>query len=73
MSAACLVADSGPLIALEIRRVRLEFIQTCLAHKRGHFQTTPKPRPDRAREHRIADEIVVDAYNETERAMGCES
>ena len=29
----------------------------------------PKPRIDRKREHRIAMEIVVDAYNEEERAM----
>jgi len=29
----------------------------------------PKPKANRVREHRIADEIVVDAYNETERAM----
>jgi len=30
----------------------------------------PKPKPNRAREKRITDEIVVDAYDETERAMG---
>ena len=30
----------------------------------------PKPKLNRAREKRIANEIVVDAYNETERAMG---
>lgn len=30
----------------------------------------PKPKLNRTREHRIADEIVVDAYNETERATG---
>ena len=29
----------------------------------------PKPKPNRARERRIIVEIVVDAYNETERAM----
>ena len=29
----------------------------------------PKPKPNRARERRITDEIVVDAYNEEERAM----
>lgn len=29
----------------------------------------PKPRINREREHRIAMEIVVDAYNEEERAM----
>jgi hypothetical protein len=30
----------------------------------------PKPRPNRAREHRIDQEIVVDAYTPEERAMG---
>ena len=30
----------------------------------------PNPRIDRKREHRITMEIVVDAYNEEERAMG---
>ena len=30
----------------------------------------PKDRIDKAREHRIDMEIVVDAYDETERAMG---
>lgn len=30
----------------------------------------PKPRIDRKREQRITMEIVVDAYNEEERAMG---
>ncbi|MCY0853679.1 calcium-binding protein [Cupriavidus sp. D39] len=30
----------------------------------------PKPRFDSKREHRITMEIVVDAYNEEERAMG---
>ena len=30
----------------------------------------PKPKPNPARERRIIDEIVVDAYNEEERAMG---
>ncbi|MFH0342679.1 MAG: calcium-binding protein [Chromatiales bacterium] len=31
----------------------------------------PKPpKPDRARERRILDEIVVDAYSPEERAMG---
>ncbi len=30
----------------------------------------PKPKLNRARENRITDEIVVDAYNEEERAMG---
>jgi hypothetical protein len=29
----------------------------------------PKPRPNRTRERRITDEIVVDAYGEEERAM----
>ncbi len=28
-----------------------------------------KPNLNRAREHRVIDEIVVDAYNEVERAM----
>src|SRR2546423_909123 len=30
----------------------------------------PNPKPNRTRERRIIDEIVVDAYNEEERAMG---
>ena len=30
----------------------------------------PKPKPNRAREKRIIHEIVVDAYDESERAMG---
>lgn len=30
----------------------------------------PKPKPDPARETRTNNEIVVDAYNESERAMG---
>jgi len=30
----------------------------------------PKPKPNHTRERRISDEIVVDAYNEEERAMG---
>ena len=29
----------------------------------------PKPKPNRARERPISGEIVVDAYNEEERAM----
>jgi len=29
----------------------------------------PKPKPNRTRERRITDEIVVDAYGEEERAM----
>ena len=30
----------------------------------------PKPKPNRTRERRIIDEIVVDAHDEEERAMG---
>jgi hypothetical protein len=30
----------------------------------------PKKKPNRAREKRITDEIVVDAYTPDERAMG---
>ncbi len=30
----------------------------------------PKPKRNRSRERRITDEIVVDAFNEEERAMG---
>jgi hypothetical protein len=29
-----------------------------------------RPKPNRLREHRIEQEIVVDAYNEEERALG---
>jgi len=30
----------------------------------------PRPRKQSAREHRITNEIIVDAYDESERAMG---
>ena len=30
----------------------------------------PNPKPNRTCERRITDEIVIDAYNESERAMG---
>lgn len=35
-----------------------------------HILTKSRPRKDEERENRIIMEIVVDAYNETERAMG---
>ncbi len=30
----------------------------------------PKPKLNKSREQRIHDEIIVDCYDETERAMG---
>ena len=38
-------------------------VQRIFAHR------MPKPKLNRTRENRITDEIVVDAYNESERAM----
>ena len=44
------------------------FIRAMLAH--AEITRMTRPKENAAREHRIAMEAVVDAYNETERAMG---
>jgi hypothetical protein len=38
--------------------------------EQAEARSRPKPRKDEAREERITMEIVVDAYNEAEKAMG---
>jgi hypothetical protein len=40
------------------------------AKTRASIILIPRPKEDEAREHRITMEAVVDAYNESERAMG---